>query len=173
MQAGLPRYEEIFGGVLGSLYYAVGLLFTQQLSHLRRKCLCLCVARRLMGYSTGGRDYLHAEELLYLIEQGKAVVTSTGSEDSGTKTLVIYKHSLRYSSTVVIPTSESFEYVLSNLMGGLDSYLAYKFLRDSEFVAFRSNRISLSPYSLSELGMYVVRQAVDHNRGSKHLPTCL
>lgn len=35
-----------------------------------------------MGYSKDKRNYLHPEELLYLIEQGKAVLTADGTEET-------------------------------------------------------------------------------------------
>lgn len=42
-----------------------------------------------MGYSRDKRNYLHAEELLYVIEQGKAVLTSDGTENTGMSRLII------------------------------------------------------------------------------------
>jgi hypothetical protein len=37
---------------------------------------------RVMGYSKDKRNYLHPEELLHLIEQGKAVLTADGTEET-------------------------------------------------------------------------------------------
>lgn len=52
----------------------------------------------------------------------------------------------------VVPTSEAFNRVLACMVAGVDVFLAYKFLRDSEMVAFRSDRISLEPFSCEQLG---------------------
>lgn len=53
----------------------------------------------------------------------------------------------------VIPTNEAFNVVLSNMPAGVDLFLAYKFLRDSELAVFHSNRITLTTSSCEELGM--------------------